>query len=289
LAAAAKLLEKGAAHVVKSEENKKAHHVSEWGNALINGGANLGSAAISNHQQNQQLQQQQQLQQRNFFALDSRYFDELEAREPRRPSGGAGKKKGGSKGGHKSGSHGGSKGGSKGGKGGKGGKPPANNVKSREEEEFWTRRFVFPLLCRLDCINISLHLSPVSTAISTISKTSSYNNGSSSNCNKEAFSSWTAVTSMSSRHVNLVVQAVVPAKKRVVARAAIRVVAMVVAVRVARVAARAAVRVHHRPTMLRVVRRKNSGLAGLFFQSCVVLAVLTSPFTSFYGDFDELD
>jgi hypothetical protein len=57
-----------------------------WGNAFINGGASLGSTAIANHQQNQQLQQQQQqrqLQQRNFFEFDSRDFDEL---EPRRPS-----------------------------------------------------------------------------------------------------------------------------------------------------------------------------------------------------------
>jgi hypothetical protein len=79
-----------------------------WGNALINGGASLGSAAIANHQQNQQLQQQQQrLQQRNFFELDSRDFDAL---EPRRPSSGAGQK---------GGSKGGSKGGNKGDKSGK--------------------------------------------------------------------------------------------------------------------------------------------------------------------------
>jgi hypothetical protein len=117
LEAAAKLLEKGVAHVVKSEENKKTHHGSGWGKALINGGANLGSAAIANHQQNQQLQQQQQqqqLQQRDDFEFDNRDFDELEAREPR-------------------GGHGG---GRKGGKGGKG-------VQSREEDEFMARRFVF--------------------------------------------------------------------------------------------------------------------------------------------------
>jgi hypothetical protein len=39
------------------------------------------------------------------------------------------------------------------GKGGKGGK----DVKSREEEELWTRRFVCPLLRRLGCTDISLH------------------------------------------------------------------------------------------------------------------------------------
>jgi len=89
LGAAAGLLEKGASRVIHAEQKKpKTHHVSEWGNALINGGANLGSAAIANHQQNQQMQQMQQmqqqqpqqLQQRDYFEYDSRDFDELEAR-----------------------------------------------------------------------------------------------------------------------------------------------------------------------------------------------------------------
>src|ERR1700728_5171829 len=52
-------------------ERLKTHHVSEWGNALINGASNLGSAVIANHQQNQLMQQQQQqqpqYQQRDYF------------------------------------------------------------------------------------------------------------------------------------------------------------------------------------------------------------------------------
>jgi hypothetical protein len=89
-------------------------------------------------------------------------FDELDAREP--PKGGAGKGGGGRKGGK--GDKGG--GGRKGGKGGKGGggsmgssaPPGAGGVQSREEEELWARRSVFPLLYRLGCTDISLHHSP---------------------------------------------------------------------------------------------------------------------------------
>jgi hypothetical protein len=58
---------------------------------------------------------------------------------------------------------------------------------------------------------------------------------------------------------------------------AVRVVGVVRAVRAVGVVWAAVLRPV--PVVFRVARRKNSGLAGLFFHSCIVLVVLTSPFT----------
>ena len=151
----------------------------------MKGRDNLGSAAIAIYQQNQQLQ-------RDFFELDSRDFDELEARashgltgtilhhagkfgpsifengaslasqamQPQQPYGQTVKRdlayemdiEARGPGGY----HG--IGGSVGGIGHKTqGQPQTQYVQSREEEEFWARRFVFSVLYRLDCTEISLH------------------------------------------------------------------------------------------------------------------------------------
>src|SRR5277367_1281145 len=103
------------------------------------------------------------------------------------------------------------------------GPPSSQNVQSREEEEFWARRFV---LMSFDV--------PMNLFIPTASLT------------------WKSL-----RRVDVVWAVCMDTMDT----------------------AALDPKVHHHPKMFRVARRKNSGLAGLFFHSCTVLVVLTPPFT----------